>query len=97
MAEGRGGQATLHPQRKGPHLPVRLPEVAGAQHRRAGQLPRSGAEVQAVPGPDGEDQREVRKLLPDLSHHLATAREIPCQIGPGRTGPGRARVLRESS
>ena len=28
----------------------------------------------------------------DLSHHLATAREIPCQ-----TGHGRARVLRESN
>ena len=66
---------------EGPHLPVRLPEVAGAQHRRAGHLPRPGAETQAVPGPDGEDQREVRKLL-DLSHHLATAREIPCQTGP---------------
>ena len=68
---------------EGPHLPVRLPEVAGAQHRRAGHLPRLGAEAQAVPGPDGEGQREVRKLL-DLSHHLATAREIPCQTDPGR-------------
>ena len=38
-----------------------------------------------MPGPDGEDQREAGKLL-DLSHHLATAREIPCQTGPGTAG-----------
>ena len=91
MAEGRGGRATLHPPRKGPHHPGRLPKVAGAQHRRAGHRPRPGAEAQAVPGPDGEGQREAGKL-PDLSHHLATAREIPCQ-----TGPGRASALSPSS
>ena len=90
-----------HPQRKGPHLHGRLPEVAGSQHRRAGYLPRPGAATQAVPGPDGEGQREGGKL-PDLQNHLATARENPCRTGPGRTGPGRtspgrARVLRVSS
>ena len=44
-----------------------------------------------MPGPDGEGQREAGKLL-DLSHHLATAREIPCQTGHGRAG-----ALRKSS
>ena len=87
-----GGQATLHPTREGPHLPGRLPKVAGAQHRRAGHRPRPGAEAQAVPGPDGEDQREAGKLL-DLSHHLATAREIPCQTGPGTAGALRKSTL----
>ena len=35
--------------------------------------------------PDGEGQREAGKLL-DLPHHLATARENPCQTDPGRAG-----------
>ena len=45
-------------------------EVAGSQ-RRAGHLPRPGAEAQAVPGPDGEDRHKGGKL-PDHPHHLAT-------------------------
>ena len=46
---------------EGPHHPGRLPKVAEAQHRRAGNRPRPVAEAQAVPGPDGEGQREVRE------------------------------------